>query len=447
MNGNRLSTDNQTYKAYLKNGKGGKEMSDEVKVVETEETGKVEERKIVPHETTKPKKVDNRLLKIAVIGCGNCGGQLANHACETLGIDGIAINGAERDLELITCPRVITFTTGDGKGTGKDRDAAKKFFYGDSGLMLDKKFSEVISNNDVIIVATSTGGGFGSGASTELIEALSEMYSEKVIIAAGVLPFRDEQYTAFDGTKKWLRELESLNTGYILYDNNAFADRMIPNKAAQKVNENFVNNIKVIQGDYVDRTFTGGIDERDMLTVLSAPGRIIIDSMENLEPSNIINGSIVSTIKNDINTNSAHAEMVSDKEIIASAFMYTLGDEFDEFKTGIKSELQEEFGTHVKDASNFSDEDKGTVALVVSGLSSPNMVIDRIINQANKLASDINERKASKSKLHDDADIVTKSVVAKKSFADEVEVKDVPGGENSKEAMLKKFLERKNSNN
>ena len=61
-----------------------------------------------------------------------------------------------------------------------------------------------------------------------------------------------------------------------------------------------------------------------MLTVLSAPGRIIIDSMENLEPSNIINGSIVSTIKNDINTNSAHAEMVSDKEIIASAFMGAL---------------------------------------------------------------------------------------------------------------------------
>lgn len=391
---------------------------------------------------------DDRLLKIAVIGTGNCGGMLANDACEALGLDGIAINGSERDLKLISSPRVIPFKTGDGKGTGKDRQTAKRFFLEDSGLALEPKFESTIDNNDVIIVATSTGGGYGSGASTELIELLAKLYPTKIIIAAGVLPFKDEQYTAFEGTKLWLKELVNLGVGYMLYDNNQFTDRMSPNKAAKKVNQCFIDDLKVLQGDFIDRTFTGGIDERDMLTVLSVPGRIVPSSMVGLEVSDIIDGSIVKTIKEHIVKESAQAEMVNDKEILASAFMYTLGDEFDEFKGRIKSDVQAEFGVHVKDTTNFSDEDKGTVAIVLSGLSAPNMVIDRIINKANELGEGINKRKASVSKLFkddEDVSVKVKDVTAKQSFATESQI--VKSSETrTKDDLLKEFIARKNSN-
>ena len=394
----------------------------------------------------KPSSIDDdRLLKIAVIGTGNCGSMLANDACEALGLDGAAINGSERDLKLVSCPRVIPFKTGDGKGTGKDRDTAKKFFLEDSGLTLDKKFIGVIENNDVIIVSTSTGGGYGSGSSTELLELLIEMYPSKLFIAAGVLPFQSEQYSAFEGTKNWLRELSNLNVAYMLYDNNRFKG-MTPNKAARLVNENFVRDIKVLQGDFIGRTFTGGIDERDMLTVLSAGRRIVIDSIEGLEPSDIKNGSIIQTIADHIKNNSAHAELVSDKVIDASAMMYTLGEEFDEFKGSIKDDLQNQFGAHVKDPTNFSDEENvNNVAIVLSGLSAPNMVIDRIINKATTLGEDINKRKASQSKLFkdDDSTSAVKSVVAKRSFADETSVVNAEET-TSKDELLKKFRERKN---
>lgn len=394
----------------------------------------------------KPSSIDDdRLLKIAVIGTGNCGSMLANDACEALGLDGAAINGSERDLKLVSCPRVIPFKTGDGKGTGKDRDTAKKFFLEDSGLTLDKKFIGVIENNDVIIVSTSTGGGYGSGSSTELLELLIEMYPSKLFIAAGVLPFQSEQYSAFEGTKNWLRELSNLNVAYMLYDNNRFKG-MTPNKAARLVNENFVRDIKVLQGDFIGRTFTGGIDERDMLTVLSAGRRIVIDSIEGLEPSDIKNGSIIQTIADHIKNNSAHAELVSDKVIDASAMMYTLGEEFDEFKGSIKDDLQNQFGAHVKDPTNFSDEENvNSVAIVLSGLSAPNMVIDRIINKATTLGEDINKRKASQSKLFkdDDSTSAVKSVVAKRSFADETSVVNAEET-TSKDELLKKFRERKN---
>lgn len=386
---------------------------------------------------------DDKLLKIAVIGTGNCGSMLANDACEALGLDGIAINGSERDLRLVSCPHVLRFKTGDGKGTGKDRKTAKEFFIGDSALTLEPKFIEVIENNDVIIVTTSTGGGYGSGSSTELIEALTMMYESKVIIAAGVLPFQSEQYTAFEGTKDWLKELSKFNVGYMLYDNNQFTDTMTPNKAAKAVNECFINDLKVLQGDFLGKTYTGGIDERDMLTVLSAPGRIVVDSMTGVEPSDIKDG-IVKTLKKHLETKSAHAELVSDKVIDASAFMYTLGDEFDEFKSSIKTDLQECYGSHIKDPTNFSDENENTVAMVLSGLSSPTMVIDRIINKAKALADEVNKRKASTSKLFDDSEVTVKSVTAKQSFAEETNVVN-SSAKKTKEELYKAFLERKNA--
>ena len=73
------------------------------------------------------------------------------------------------------------------------------------------------------------------------------------------------------------------------------------------------------------------------------------------------------------------------------------------------------------------------------------MVIDRIINKATTLGEDINKRKASQSKLFkdDDSTSAVKSVVAKRSFADETSVVNAEET-TSKDELLKKFRERKN---
>ena len=320
-----------------------------------------------------------------------------------------------------------------------------EFFLGDSGLVLDAKFTKMIENNDVILITTSTDGGFGSGSSLELVELLTEMFPNKVFIVVGVLPFNDEGLEAFEGTKSWLSELHRLKVPYMIYDNNNYATKLSPNKAAQKVNEAFVNDLKVLQGDFISMTRTGGIDERDMLTVLSVPGRIVIDSMEDIEESDIIDGSIIKTVKKHIEAESAHAEMVSDKEIITSATMYALGDVFDEYKGGVKSDLQEVFGAHVKDTANFSDDDEGYVAVVLAGLTEPAMVIDRIINKSLKLGDEISGRKTASSK-RDKLETRSKvgTVTAKQSFADETVIvnaeEPIP-----REELLKRFMERKNA--
>ncbi len=396
---------------------------------------------------------EEKLLKIAVIGTGNCGCVMADMACNALGLDGIAINGSQKDLDLISCPKIIKFSVGDGKGTGKDREKAKQFFLSDSGLALDSKFQKVIEGNDVIVIATSTGGGYGSGSSTELLELLQKIYPTKVLIIAGVLPFSDEGTAAFEGTKNWLREVGELNPTYMIYDNNRYVGKttvnggkITPNKAAELLDNAFVEDLRVLQGDYIAPTRTGGIDQRDMLTVLSVPGRIFVHSMSGLEISDIADNSIIKTVKANIDEESAHAELVSDREIVASALMYALGDEFNDIKGDVKTDIQNTFGAHIKDVSNLSDEDDGTIAIVLSGLTEPAMVIDRIIAQAQKLEDSILGRKAAKSKLSRlDTTSRLQNVTAKQSFAEESKIVKVTGqgGAKSKEELLKEFMEKK----
>jgi len=394
---------------------------------------------------------EEKLLSIAVIGTGNCGCMMASAAAEALGIDAIAINGSQRDLDQITCPKVVKFPVGDGKGTGKDRAKAKEFFLSNTGLTLNKNFQNIIEGNDVIVLTTSTGGGYGSGSSTELLELLQTMYPSKVTIVAGVLPFNDEGAAAFEGTKAWLKEIGELNPTYMIYDNNRYvgkttpSGKVTPNRAAAMINQAFVEDLRAIQGDFIYPTRTGGMDQRDMLTVLSVPGRIFVHTMEDLEIADIIDNSLIKTVKEDIDENSGHAELVSDKEITASALMYSLGDEFNDVKINVKSDVQEIFGSHIKDMSNPSDDDNGIVALILSGLTEPAMVIDRIIAQSQKMEEAILGRKAAKSKLSKlDTASRLRDVKAKQSFADESSlVKASDNGGSTKEELLKKFMEKK----
>lgn len=361
------------------------------------------------------------LLKIGVIGMGNCGGQMADAASKE-GFDAVAINASEKDLGLLS-EAVITIPVGDGKGTGKNRDEAASFFLDRINMVQDPVFSKFVDDHDVIVVVTSIGGGFGSGASLILVDVLNKMTEgNKVIIPVGVIPFEDESYTAQNHAIAWLQDLAEMELSYMIYDNTIF--HTLPKKIAHdKINVQFVNDLKVIRGDMIFDTVSGGIDNRDMLTAISIPGRIIVDSIPLLEAADVLNDSIVATIKDHMKKFSAHAEMVDDKVIKASAFMYTLRDEFDNYKAGIKGQVQETFGAHINDYDNFVDVTgdsniSDAVAMILTGLSSPVRRIDRLIAKRDKLKDEIMGQKSATSKL---AGVKTDEdglKVKAKSFAD-----------------------------
>lgn len=388
----------------------------------------------------------DKLLNLAVIGTGNCGCMMANVAARDVGLDVIGINGSKRDLDLLKyIPNNCKFQVGDGKGTGKDRAKAKEFFLADSGLTLDPKMISLIENNDVIFVCCSTGGGYGSGSSTELLEALTTMYPDKNFVAVGVLPFADEGYAAFNGTKDWFKELLTLNIPYMLYVNELTDPKMTREDAAEHVNREFVQHLMIAEGDWLGRTLTGGIDERDMLTIFSVPGRIVVLSTDTLEVSDV-ESNLIKTLKSNL---SGNVELVNDKQIAASALMYRLGTEFNEFKATIKTDLQEEFGEHIKDMTNFTDEEGGSsIALIAAGLTEPTMVIDRILSKLQKMGETITTRKSATSKLDKFSDTPNKllDVTAKQSFATETPVvaaATTGASGNTREELLQKFLAQK----
>ena len=56
------------------------------------------------------------LLKIGVIGTGNCGGQMADPAADA-GFDGMVINASTKDLQLLKNKDLLLIPVGDGKGS------------------------------------------------------------------------------------------------------------------------------------------------------------------------------------------------------------------------------------------------------------------------------------------------------------------------------------------
>lgn len=347
--------------------------------------------------------MDNRkdLLKIGVLGMGNAGGNVAAIAMEE-GFDSVAVNAATNDLDRL--PDDITkFPIGDGNGTGKDREAAKQFLRDHSGILKDKKFSQFLMDNDAIFVVSSTGGGFGSGASILMCDMIQDILPEKCIVPVGIFPFHGEGYTAQNHSVEWLKELTEGNRyGYMYYDNNRL-DKMIPEIACGNINNEIVTALKIFRGDFIMDDSTGGIDQRDMMTLLSVPKRIVAYYM-SVEDADIEENSLVKTIIEKIHAESSNAPLVDDKQIMASAFIYRLHSQFYKYVSSIKEDMQEVLGNHLNDYSNFHnlrDEDdvEDGLAIILSGLSDSTQRIDKMINQRDKMANNILNRKGSSSKL------------------------------------------------
>ena len=341
------------------------------------------------------------LLKVGALGMGNAGGNVAQAAAEQ-GFDAVALNASTNDLDNLS-DKVAKFPIGDGRGTGKSRDDAKAFLEPQLGILEDIKMQNFIHTNDVIIIPTSIGGGFGSGASPLLATKLSEKYPDKCIIPCGIFPFDSEGYTAQDHGVEWLKEVkESGKFRYMLYDNNRFANLKAA-EATTLINNEIVDFMRILRGDFTLLDITGGIDQRDIMTCISPAGRIA-GYVCAIEEADIDNGSIVQTIMRMIKEKSGLADLATDKQILASAFQYSLHDNFREYLPQIKGDIQEICGSHLSDYSNFHDaaDDENTpdyVCIIMSGLSDPTVRIDKMINRRDKLSNDILTRKTAQSKL------------------------------------------------
>ena len=139
----------------------------------------------------------------------------------------------------------------------------------------------------------------------------------------------------------------------------------------------------------------------------------------------------VQTILNFIRDESGNAELAEDKQVLASAFQYSLHGNFAKYLPKIKADVQELCGSHLNDYTNFhdaADDEDGPnfISLIMSGCSEPTLRIDRMINQRDKLATDVTTRKAAQSKLMSTSAGDSKLKLTANSFASGMTPKRVP---------------------
>lgn len=347
--------------------------------------------------------------KAVIIGVGNCGSQVANLAERKYPdlFDSIYINTSESDLSMVSGKEELKFKIGDKdiiEGSGKNRAKMKEFLMKDIERILgDENLQEVIRAKKYGFIVTSAAGGTGSGAGPVLMEIMQQLFPDTNFILVGVLPQIGASLMEQGNTLEFLNELYDVlgeDTTYMIYDNEATSS-MPPTKALEVVNENIVEDIRILTGIDNYPTAYESIDEADMESILTTPGRILVVRLtknltEKSMEDNNLSDMIVKAIKQ-----SCHAETDRNKKVVRWGIITYFSDRVNSLYDPELTGLQDFIGTPVERFNHNATNESGKeplnfMYLVASGLSPINdrvqRVTDRIEDLKNALASDESSR-------------------------------------------------------
>ena len=330
------------------------------------------------------------MLNVGIIGLGNTGNQIASLAFEKLHIPVIAVNSSEKDLETISASipkKLISDANGQSQGAGKNRHLAKKYLK-DSimGFLSSDEVQSFICDLDILFIASSTGGGTGSGTSIVMTNIISSMFPDVHVITVGVLPVMNEALSAHVNTLEYLNELYGTleNQTYMLYDNDRCSN-MPSYKMMDYVNNEVVKDIDVIRCTFNYSTKYDSIDEQDMLRLTSFGGRIIVARLEDIKERDLDSTTIEDMLVKKIK-NCAHVEMQRDQRIAATGLIVNLSDAVSSDFDNHLPKVREFIGAPDHDFNHISiNSDRklpNNVFLIMSGLS---VVNDRIAKTSDRI--------------------------------------------------------------
>lgn len=359
------------------------------------------------------------MLKTSVIGVGNAGGNIAKLVHEEAAFPAIALNTSNQDLTAIgnSIP-VLLF--GDGKGIGKNRDGSKEELKKSiQTLISDEKMLNVLSGAELIFVVSSCGGGTGSGTAIILATIISISYPNATVIPVGIAPQLSEGFGSQLNFVDYYSDLKAKASTmpYMFYDNNQYAN--LPHKdMIATVNSQISRHIQVLSGKYNNQTDLDSIDDRDMLTIVSAPGRLVVANAVDIKERDVDSSdSIEKMLINDLK-NSAIAEPQRDGRVTSTGIIADISEKLP-FDPMIPS-VQEYIGVPIDTFQHISiNKDKALendVYLIMSGLS---LIRDRkdraaeIIKERNKKQADIDDEDDDED-LSDLRNLKTKRVLGKK---------------------------------
>lgn len=323
------------------------------------------------------------MLKIAVLGIGNAGNQVANLANQN-GIECFCVNTSERDLDTID-QGISVFLFGNSEGAGKDRTVAKNYVKTQySALLNNDIFDRFLSDKDVVFVVSSTGGGTGSGVSIILADILSRVYSNKVFINVGILPMLSESIGAQRNTLEFFKELKNLDKSYMLYDNNKYKNLSV-NECMKKVNKEIVDMMKYIRGDYSYQSSYGMIDDADMYKILTVPGMINLSAFENFQEKDMEDNVALDSYMTKIIRTNATCVLDTDRIIKRMGIITNISKELTRYYDASFKAFKENIGEPFEIFEHYfvsEGEIPNRYCVILSGLSIPddriNVTLQRI---------------------------------------------------------------------
>lgn len=333
------------------------------------------------------------MLKIATIGLGNAGNQIADLAMSTYGIPGIAINSSQKDLVNVS-QKIMKVVLGDSKGAGKSRDEAKNFvqkFIGE--LMTKPEVIEFINEYDVIFIASSIGGGTGSGMSPIISDILSRKFPDKKFVLVQVYPTIGESVAAQQNAIDYLKEVHQFipNAVYLSYDNNRRTNMSSP-EMMKSVNREIVDMMNVISGAYMYDTPFNSIDEKDMARFINTPGRMAVYILDNIKEKDFDNKSIEDALIDVIKNTSASVELDRDKIVKRLGIITNLNENLNKMLDTNLPKVKALIGEPVESYEHTyickSNDEPNRVIIIAAGLSVPD---DRLTKITQRIEEGIDE--------------------------------------------------------
>lgn len=342
--------------------------------------------------------------KVVIVGVGNCGSQVANLAEKkypTL-FDCIYINTSDSDLSMVNTENNLKFKIGeDGEveGSGKNRLKMKEYLQADIEKILgNPSLQECVLPKKYCFVVASAAGGTGSGAAPVLLEIMRQLFPDTHFILVSVLPQVNASLMEQGNAIEFLKELYEVlgdNTTYMIYDNETTAG-MPPTKALETVNENIVEDFRILTGIDNFPTPYESIDEADLESIITTPGRLLVaritkDLTEKAMEDNNLDEILIKTIKR-----SCHCETDRNKKVVRWGIITYFTDAVNKLYNPDMNGLIDFIGTPIErfnhNAINEKSEQFNFMYLIASGLSPINdrtkKINERIETLKNALASD-----------------------------------------------------------
>lgn len=326
---------------------------------------------------------------IAVIGCGGAGGNITDEASR-VGFATGAINFSKQDLDSLDNVQLKLRIPGS-EGVGHNRDEAKRLLSMHYQMCIDW-IIEHFSNPsiEVIVFATSSGGGTGSAITPMLVELMKQMMPDKTYSVIVATPDLSEVDNIQANTLDAVEELSSLDISIIPIDNNQIKichNKSTKNEIYQLTNSTVINHLANLHG-YTERVSKNGtFDKRDFKTTLGTKGILVFSEFDIFSTINntfVVSSESVADRIHDEWRKSVYVPVPND--FVTRAAVIFDGREdmlqhikheliFSYFNQGAPIDLFEGF---------YSSSDTNKVMTVLSGLPWINSRLTQIDNQIEK---------------------------------------------------------------